>query len=256
MDKTKVNTSSTDNTATPPFYQQVKNHIQKRIENGEWAPGMKIHSESELVAVTGFSRMTVNRAVRELTAEGKVVRKQGKGTFVAARKSKSPLLEVQSIAHEIITRGGEHSCDVYLLQEEKARPELAKSMGLLPYTTVFHSVLVHKDAGIPIQLSSRFINPRIAPDYLSQDFTTITPNEYLLGLAPISAVEHVIEALIPEVWIRELLKINSAEPCLALSRKTWVDEEIATCSTFYYPGSRYTLGSKFIPGTAGTIQIS
>jgi GntR family histidine utilization transcriptional repressor len=109
---------------------------------------------------------------------------------------------------------------------------------------------------VPIQLSSRFINPIIAPDYLQQDFTRITPNEYLLSLAPISSVEHVVEALIPEVWIRELLQINSAEPCLALSRRTWVDGIIATSSTFYYPGSRYSLGSRFTPATAGTIQVS
>lgn len=84
----------------------------------------------------------------------------------------------------------------------------------------------------------------------------MTPNEYLLNLAPISAVEHVVEALIPEVWIRDLLKVNSAEPCLALYRKTWIEDVVATNSTFYYPGSRYTLGSRFIPGSAGVIQIS
>ncbi len=145
---------------------------------------------------------------------------------------------------------------MHLLQEEKARPEIAQSMGLQPYSTVYHSVLVHKDAELPIQLSSRFINPLVAPDYLRQDFTSITPNEYLLSLAPISAVEHVVEALIPEVWIRELLQINSAEPCLALYRKTWLEEVVATHSIFYYPGSRYTLGGRFIPGSAGVIQVS
>ena len=46
-----------------------------------------------------------------------------------------------------------------------------------------------------------------------------------------------LEALIPEPWIRELLEINSSEPCLALHRKTWVGDRIATSSTFYSPGS-------------------
>ncbi len=241
---------------TPPLYQQVKDYILERINSGIWQPEMKIASETELVATLGVSRMTVNRALRELTAEGQLIRRQGQGTFVAKTKPRSALLEIRSIAQEIRERGGRYSCKVHLLQEEKARPELARAMELEPYATVFHSVLIHKDNDIPVQLGSRFINPTVAPDYLLQDFTRITPNEYLLGLAPVSAVEHVVEALIPEVWIRDLLEINSAEPCLALYRKTWVGSVVATCSTFYYPGSRHTLGSRFTPTDSGTIQVS
>lgn len=239
-----------------PRYQQVKQHILSRIQSGQWPPEIKIESEAELVATTGVSRMTVNRALRELTAEGRLVRKQGQGTFVAKVKPQSALLEVRSIAWEIKQSGGKHSCEVHLLQEEKARPELAAALDLQPYTTVYHSVIIHKDNGLPIQLSSRFINPAIAPEYLQQDFTKSTPNEYLLSLAPITSVEHVVEALIPEVWIRELLQINNAEPCLALHRKTWVAEAAATSSTFYYPGSRYTLGSRYTPAEAARIDIS
>lgn len=239
-----------------PRYQQVKDYILHKINGGEWRAGMRIESEAELVAATGVSRMTVNRALRELAAEGRLTRMQGRGTFVAEKKPQSALLEIHSIAREIRDRGGIYSCEVHLLQEEKARPELARALELPPYSSVYHSVIIHKDNGIPIQLSSRFINPRIAPEYLAQDFTTITPNEYLLSLAPITSVEHVVEALIPEPWIRELLRINSAEPCLALYRKTWVGEVIATSSIFYYPGSRYTLGSRFTPATAGIIQVS
>jgi len=254
--KTKTLSHSSAHQDRAPLYQQVKEKILKNINSGAWKPGMKIHSEHELVTATGFSRMTVNRALRELKAEGTLVRKQGLGTFVADKKKISPLLEIQSIAHEIIARGGSHSCEIHLLQEEKASPELAESMELQPYSSIFHSVIVHKDAGIPIQMSSRFINPRIAPNFLEQDFTRITPTEYLLKQAPISAVEHIIEALIPETWVRELLQINSAEPCLALYRKTWVEKTIATKSVFYYPGSRYSLGSTFIPGSTSNIQIS
>lgn len=243
-------------TTSRPLYQQVKEYILQKINRGEWQAGGKIDSEAELVASTGFSRMTINRALRELTAEGRLTRIQGRGTYVAEKKPQSALLEIHSIAREIREKGGVYSCDIHLLQEEKARPDLAFAMCLAPYATVFHSVIVHKDKGVPIQLSSRFINPAVAPEYLQQDFTTITPNEYLLSLAPITAVEHVVEALIPEVWIRDLLLINGAEPCLALYRKTWVNEIIATHSTFYYPGSRYTLGSRYTPITAGSIQVS
>lgn len=239
-----------------PLYERVKQYILERVNNNSWQPGMKIDSEAKLVAATGASRMTVNRALRELTAEGRLIRKQGLGTFVAQKKSRAALLEIKSIATEIRDNGGDYSCSIKLLQEEKARPELASVLGLPPYQPVYHSVIVHKDGGIPIQLSSRFINPAVAPDYLDQDFTRTTPSEYLLHLAPVSAVEHEVEALIPEAWIRELLKTNNHEPCLALYRKTWVGDVIATYSIFYYPGSRYTLGSRFTPSGASVINIS
>jgi GntR family transcriptional regulator, histidine utilization repressor len=232
---------------TLPLYRQVKEYILGKINGGIMQPGMRIESEAELVASLNVSRMTVNRALRELAAEGRIQRIQGKGTFVAEKKPQSALLEIKSIAREIRERGGLYSCTVHLLQEEKAKPSIATSMDLEPYTEVFHSIIVHKDNNVPIQLGCRYINPRVAPNYLQQDFTQSTVSEYLLNLAPVTGAEHVVEALIPDSWIRDLLEINASEPCLALYRKTWVDGKIATYSTFYYPGSRYTLGGKFVP---------
>jgi len=228
-----------------PLYQKIKTFIVDKIDRGEWQTGARISSEAELVAHFGTSRMTVNRAVRELTAEGRLIRKQGQGTYVAALKPQSAFLEITSIAQEIKRSGGNYSCKVHFLGEEKANPALAADMRLKPYTALFHSVLVHKDSGIPIQLADRYINPVVAPDYLKQDFSKITPAEYLLQLAPDYSAEHIVEALIPEAWVRVLLDINESEPCLALHRKTWVDGKIATRSCFYYPGSRYSFGGRF-----------
>jgi len=145
---------------------------------------------------------------------------------------------------------------VHLLQEEKAQPSVAAAMQLKPYTPVFHSIIVHKDNKIPIQLGCRYTNPEIAPNFLEQDFSRITVSEFLLSIAPVTAVEHIVEALIPEPWIRDLLEINGSEPCLALHRKTWVGDKVATSSTFYSPGSRYTLGGKFTPTSPGSIRIT
>ncbi len=240
----------------PPLYQQVKEYIIRKINDSAVLPGMKIESEAELVAGLNVSRMTVNRAVRELTAEGLLKRIQGRGTFVADRKPQAALLQISSIADEIHARGGSYSCTVHLLQEEKAKPSVALAMQLQPYTPVFHSIIVHKDHNVPIQLGCRYINPQIAPEFLEQDFSQITVSDYLLSVAAVTAVEHIVEALIPDAWIRDLLQINAAEPCLALHRKTWVGDKVATSSTFYSPGSRYTLGGKFTPTAAGSIDIS
>lgn len=239
-----------------PLYQQVKEYILEKINSGMLQTGMQIESEAELVSALGFSRMTVNRALRELTAEGRLTRIQGRGTFVAEKKRQAALLQIQSIAEEIRGRGGSYSCTVHLLQEEKAKPSVAAEMQLKPYSSVFHSIIIHKDNNIPIQLGCRYINPAIAPNFLKQDFKKITVSEFLLSVAPVTAVEHIVEALIPDPWIRDLLAINSSEPCLALHRKTWVNDKVATSSIFYSPGSRYTLGGKFSPTSPGSITIS
>ena len=235
---------------TPPLYQKIKSYILQKIERGEWLPGARISSEAELVSKFGISRMTVNRALRELSAEGTLVRRQGKGTYVASLKPRSDFLEITSMAQEIHKSGGRYSCLVHLLREEKATPALASEMKLEPYSSVFHSVLVHKNNDVPVQLANRFINPEIAPHYLEQDFLTITPADYLLTIAPKYHAEHIVEAILPEEWIRKLLEIDDAEPCLALHRTTWVNATVATRSCFYYPGSRYSLGGRFSPAGA------
>lgn len=66
-----------------PFYERVKAMIKTKIHSGAWPANYRVPSESELVTLFGYSRMTINRALRELTAEGLLVRMQGVGTFVA-----------------------------------------------------------------------------------------------------------------------------------------------------------------------------
>lgn len=69
-----------------PLYLQVKQSIIEKIHTAEWQANDRIPSESELVTQFQCSRMTANRALRELTAEGLLVRLQGVGTFVAEPK--------------------------------------------------------------------------------------------------------------------------------------------------------------------------
>lgn len=96
--------SSQPRSAPAPFYEKVKQAISEKIHSGVWRPHDRIPSEAELVAQFGFSRMTINRALRELTDEGRLVRLQGVGTFVAEPKGQSALFEVRSIAEEITSR--------------------------------------------------------------------------------------------------------------------------------------------------------
>ena len=87
-----------------PLYLQVKQSIIEKIQAGEWQANDRVPSEAELVVQFDCSRMTANRALRELTAEGLLVRLQGVGTFVAEPKGQSALFEIHSIENEILAR--------------------------------------------------------------------------------------------------------------------------------------------------------
>jgi len=66
-----------------PLYLQIKGLLEKSLEASEWGPGAAIPSEMELAARYGVSQGTVRKAIGALAADNLVVRKQGKGTFVA-----------------------------------------------------------------------------------------------------------------------------------------------------------------------------
>lgn len=227
-----------------PLYAGVKQMVLDRIYSGEWPPHHRVPSENELVAELKVSRMTANRALRELASEGALVRIQGVGSFVAERKGYSALFEVRNIADEIAERGHVHAANVVLLDEEKASPEIADQLRLEIGSRVFRSIIVHSENDMPVQIEERFVNPASAPRYLEQDFTKSTPNAYLSQEAPLEVAEHMVEATLPQPWECKLLLVLHSEPCLMIRRRTWSGEVVVSVARLVYPGSRYRLESR------------
>ncbi len=233
-----------------PFalYERIKKSVVRDIESGRLNPDDRVLSETQLAKFFNTSRMTANRALKELAEEGRIVRVQGVGTFVARPKPDAALLEIKSIAKEIEAWGGKHSTQVLVLKKENATAKIAEKMNLASDDIIFHSIIVHKDRDIPVQHSERFINPKVAPHYLNQDFNTITPSDYLLSVAQVQEAEHIIEAVNSSKQIQKRLEIKPDEPCLCLKRRTWSFDMVATYSIIISPGSRYKLVGKFMRG--------
>lgn len=236
-------------TAPPsvPLYEQIKNLVLSQIANGGWSPAQRIPSEHELVRLVGASRMTVHRALRELTDAGYLVRVQGLGTFVADRRAQGHPLAIRNIADEIAARGHQHSARVMVLERCTATAEVAARFDLRRGHELYHSLLVHLENGLPIQLEDRYVNPAVAPAYLEQDFTTTTPNAYLMQVAPLQSVEHVVQAARPEATTAQVLQMDATEPCLILRRRTWTHGVIATVVTLFHPASRFEMQGHFTP---------
>ncbi len=226
-------------------YQAVKDHLRAGIRCGRWKPGQRVPSEHELVAVMGISRMTVNRALREMADAGELVRVAGVGTFVGEDKPQSGLLRVANIADEIRARGHKYDCDVIRVVRETATLEVAAALELKTGDAVFHSVCVHRENGVAVQLEDRFVNPRVVPEFIAQDFRRVPPSAYLLNVVPLDEVEHVVDAARPTKEEARLLQIRPKEPCLVLTRRTWSDGRLVTFVRCVHPGSRYRLGTRF-----------
>ncbi len=230
-----------------PQYQKIKQYILDRIDTGLWTTGQKTVSENALATQFRVSRMTANRALKELTSEGFLTRVAGVGTFVAEQIPQSPLFEIKNIADEIRARGHHYSATLQLLRSEKAAAEIARELEIPTGARVFHSIVVHHENEIPVQLEDRYVSVTSAPHYIEQDFERITPNEYLMKTAPLSEAEHIIEAILPDRQAQKLLNINATEPCILLHRRTWSGATIASSARLIHPGSRYRLGGRFIP---------
>lgn len=243
--QTLLQLSAAMNDSPAPIYQRVKQAIVSQIRTGHWQPHQRIPSESELVCELGVSRMTINRALRELTGEGFLIRMQGVGTFVAEAKAHSALLEVHNIADEIAARGHRHSSKIMQLSARAASDEEAAALGLQPGQLLYYSQIVHYEDNVPVQLEDRCINPLAAPDYIKQNFDQVTPYTYLTQSAPLTAVEHIVEAVIPTQLERELLQLAENEPGLLIRRRTWSGKMAVTAARLLYPGSRYQLFGRF-----------
>ncbi|AKU23796.1 MULTISPECIES: histidine utilization repressor [unclassified Massilia] len=228
-----------------PIFQRIKDYLLEQIAAGHWKEGDVIPSEQALTKQFGVSRMTVNRAVRELTAEQVLTRRQGSGTFVAQQKYQATLLEIKSIAEEVRARGHAHRSSLQQLERGKASELLAKQFDLAPGHLLFHSVIVHYENGVPIQVEDRWVNPLCAPDYMEQDFAHTTPNEYLMAAAPLQGATYSIEALAPPRDIADMLAIDTRQPCLVLRRQTRSAGRIASLATMWHPGHRYQFAGSF-----------
>jgi GntR family histidine utilization transcriptional repressor len=228
-----------------PVFQRIKDYLLTEIQSGTWKEGDAIPSEAMLAEQFGVSRMTVNRAVRELTTEQILTRIQGSGTYVAQHKYQATLVEIKSIAQEIRSRGHHHRSELHELNAGKATPVMATQFQVQAGHPLFHSVIVHFENDIAIQVEDRWVNSQLAPDYLAQNFALITPNEYLVAVAPLQGVDYSIEAVLPPKPIADMLHISSKEACLVLHRKTLSQGKIATIVTMWHPGNRYQFAGRF-----------
>ena len=242
-----VSAPVSDPSASLAPYARVKQFLKDGLAAGHWAPGELMPSEAELVARFGLSRMTVNRALKELQAEGLVQRTQGVGTFAAPLHRVSSSLTIRDLHDEIESRGHRHHAVVDVQRAQKAPQGVATQLGLAMGARVFRTVIVHFENGVPLQCEDRWVNPACSPGYLDADFTRTTPTQVLFETTALWRAQYTIEAACPTPREALLLRIEPEAPCLIVHRSTYTRDAAITVARLVHPGARWQLQGEFQP---------
>ena len=135
-----------------PLYHQLMQRIRGDIERGVYPVGSRIPPEHELEKLYQVSRVTVRRALAELTSEGLLERKQGKGTFVATPRGGLQLKNLHSFHDSCKLNRVKPSIDVIHVRETEAGAEAAEGLNISRGSRVLEILRVCRADGVPVVL--------------------------------------------------------------------------------------------------------
>lgn len=237
-----------------PAYLTIKNAILTKIHAGIWHQGSAIPAEISLAEKFGVSRMTVNRALKELENERVLERRQGSGTFVAQQKYNHTFIEVRNITKDIIDAGKTYRAEVVLIDTLDIHKlnlsdnhELSTIFfGGAPQADdkVYQVSIIHYADEQPVQYEERWVNAKVIPEFIEQDFTKVNTSDFLIAHVPLEAGEYTIFAKNPTETVKSALQMADNEPALLLTRRTRSQGQAVTIVNMWHAGSRYQFGGQ------------
>lgn len=153
-----------------PLYAQLLEHFHQLIHSGQLQPGDRFPAEMDLAKEYGVARITVRRAIEELVHEGLLVRRQGKGSFVAATKIERELINVRSFSAHIQARGMQPGARVVSVQTHPATARLAETLGVAVGSPVVAIQRVRYANGEPTAVETSFVSLDRCPGIDQVDF--------------------------------------------------------------------------------------
>lgn len=175
-----------------PLYNQLVAIIKRNITAGLLVPGDLLPSEAELCKALNISRSTVRQAIGALEADGLVVRRQGKGTFVAEPKVHRKTERVYSFTAEMTAMGIQPSSELIEFKVIDPTPDIIKMLELRsPDMRVYKFIRIRKANGEPLMVETSFypqyIYPNLTPELLTtHSFYSLL---YDVGIIPFTALD-------------------------------------------------------------------
>jgi GntR family transcriptional regulator len=207
-----------------PLYQQIKGLILQSLQAGEWKPGESIPSEMDLATRFRVSQGTVRKAVDELAADNLLVRRQGKGTFVATHAEALVQYRFLKLIPDAGSSSSEGPAEREIIDCKRLRAssEVAKALALRAGDAVWQVRRVLSFAGRPTILEDLWL-----PGVPFKGLTAERLSEYHgpmyalfeteFGVRMVRATEK-IRAVLPDAAQRLLLKVGHDTPLLSVER--------------------------------------
>ncbi len=218
--------------AFSPLYQQIKGLILQSLQAGEWRPGELIPSEMELAARFKVSQGTVRKAIDELAAENLVMRRQGKGTFVATHAAQHVQYRFLKLMPDLGDQQVEGRAQRQILDCKRVRApaEVARALALRSGDAVMHVRRVLSFATIPtiledIWLPGTAFKGLTAEQMSSYQGPTYAMFELDFGVRMVRADEK-IRAVTPSPEQAQLLSIDTFMPLLSVERTAFTYNDV------------------------------
>jgi len=221
--------------ATPafsPLYQQIKVLILQSLQDSEWKPGEAIPSEMDLAARFRVSQGTVRKAIDELAAENLVVRRQGKGTFVATHSEQHVRYRFLKLMPDSGDQASEGPARREVIECKRARAaaEVARALGLRSGDPVVQVRRVLSFGGAPTILEDLWLPGNAfkglnAEQMAGYQGPTYAMFEVEFGVRMVRA-EEKIRAVAADAQQSALLKVDPGSPLLSVERIAYTYNDV------------------------------
>jgi len=218
--------------AFSPLYQQIKVLILQSLQSGEWKPGDVIPSEMDLAARFRVSQGTVRKAIDELAAENLVVRRQGKGTFVATHAEQQVQYRFLRLLPDTGDASSEGPAQRRFIECKRLRApaDIARALGLRSGDAVLHVRRVLSFQQVPTILEDLWLPAAPFKGLTAERLDNYRGPMYALfetefGVRMVRA-EEKIRALAASEPACELLSIKAGEPLLSVERTAFTYNDL------------------------------
>jgi GntR family transcriptional regulator len=221
-----------------PLYRQIKKLIMQRLQSGEWRPGELIPSEIDLAARFNVSQGTVRKAIDELSAENLVVRRQGKGTFVATHSEARAQFRFLRLKPDV---GDAHYPDNTILEARRLRApaDVARQLELKTGDSMIFLRRLQSFDGAPTILEELWLPGAIFKGLSVERMQQYKGPMYALletefGIRMIRATEN-LRAVAADADAAALLQVAPGTPLLSVHRlsHTYGDRPVEVRRSFY-----------------------
>jgi len=210
-----------------PFYIQLIEVLKEKIDLEVWQPGDQLPSEPDLCEIYGVSRTVVRQALREMELKGLIIRRKGKGTFVAEPKIIESLVQkLTGFYEDMFNRGHRPVSKVLHHEIEPVSAKVARYLSLKHGDKVFNIERLRLIDGEPIVLVTTYIPFSLCPqlsgyDLSNQSLYAIIENEFGFVL---SHGWRTIEAVAANEREADLLQVDQRAPLILLDSVTYLED--------------------------------